>query len=186
MNPQLIELPSTINTERLFLRMPKPGDGKAVNDAIRASINELKPWLPFVQNTPAVEDTEQNIREAYINFLNRESLRFLIFHKQSQALIGSTSLHNIDWRIPKFEIGYWVDTRFSGSGYITEAIKGLSSFAFDELKARRLEIRCESTNHKSRLIPERIGYELEGILRNEDLSADGKRLTDTCIYSKVQ
>ena len=33
--------------------------------------------------------------------------------------------------------------------------------------------------------PEKLGFELEGILRNDDLSADGKKLTDTCIYAKV-
>lgn len=55
-----------------------------------------------------------------------------------------------------------------------------------DLRARRLEIRCESTNTKSRTIPEKLGYELEGILRNEDFSADGKKLTDTCVYAKIQ
>lgn len=69
---------------------------------------------------------------------------------------------------------------------MTEAIHELTHFAMVDLKARRLEIRCESTNTKSRTIPEKLGYELEGILRNEDFSADGKRLTDTCIYAKIQ
>ncbi|MDM5155385.1 GNAT family N-acetyltransferase [Bacillus sp. DX1.1] len=186
MNPLLIEIPSNLDTESLLLRMPKPGDGEKVNAAIQASINELQPWLPFAQIIPTVTDTEINLRSAHIQFLNRDSLRFLIFLKGSEEFIGTCSLHNIDWAKPQFEVGYWIDTRFSGNGYMTEAIHELTHFAMVDLKARRLEIRCESTNTKSRTIPEKLGYELEGILRNEDFSADGKRLTDTCIYAKIQ
>ncbi|PEC20151.1 GNAT family N-acetyltransferase [Bacillus cereus] len=135
---------------------------------------------------PTVTETEINIRSAHIKFLNRDSLRFLIFLKESEDFLGTCSLHNIDWVKSQFEIGYWIDTRFSGNGYMTEAIHLLTHFAMVSLKARRLEIRCESTNTKSRIIPAKLGYELEGILRNEDFSADGKKLTDTCIYAKIQ
>ncbi|MET3695804.1 acetyltransferase (GNAT) family protein [Bacillus oleivorans] len=68
---------------------------------------------------------------------------------------------------------------------MTEAIKELTNFGIQRLQLMRIEIRCESTNLKSRAIPEKLGFHLEGILRNEDLSADGKELTDTCIYSII-
>lgn len=126
-----------------------------------------------------------NIREAHIKFLKRESLRFLIFHRETKDFIGSSSLHNIVWEIPKCEIGYWIHTKFSGNGYMTEAIYELTKLAMKNLKCRRIEVRCESTNIKSRSIPKRLGFKLEGILRNEDLSADGKNLTDTCIFAKT-
>lgn len=186
MNPILLEIPSKLETERLILRMALSGDGRVVNEAIKASINELSPWLPFAQNIPTLEKTEINMREAHINFLKRESLRFLIFHRETQEFIGSSSLHNIEWEIPKCEIGYWINTKFSGNGYMTEAINELTNLAMKKLKSRRLEIRCESTNIKSRSIPEKLGFKLEGILSNEDLSVDGKHLTDTCIYAKTE
>ena len=44
-NPLLFDFPSEFYTERLLIRMPKPGDGKAVYDAIQASMKELKPWM---------------------------------------------------------------------------------------------------------------------------------------------
>lgn len=45
MNPLLFDFPSEFYTERLLIRMPKPGDGKVVYDAIQASMKELKPWM---------------------------------------------------------------------------------------------------------------------------------------------
>ncbi|MCP1124306.1 GNAT family N-acetyltransferase [Bacillus sp. 3103sda1] len=184
MNPILLDVPFQIETERLILRAPlQTGDGRIVNAAIKNSFNELKVWLPFAQNIPAVEETEINLREAHIKFLKRESFRFLIFHKDTNDFIGTASLQGIDWDIPKCEIGYWINTPFSGNGYMVEAVKGLTNFGLNQIQFKRIEIRCESTNFKSRSIPEKLGFELEGILKNEDLSADGKTLTNTCIYA---
>ena len=86
--------------------------------------------------------------------------------------------------VPKFEIGYWIDTRFAGRGYITESTQALTKFAFTELNAKRVEIRCDSLNLKSRSIPERLGYTLEGILKNNSISVESKELRDTCIFAK--
>lgn len=186
MNPMLIEFPEEFSTERLVIRMPKPGDGKVVYDAMMASMNELKQWLPFVQKEQTEQDVELNIRSAHISFLKREDLRLLVFLKETGEFIASSGLHRINWSVPKFEIGYWIDSRFSGKGYMTEAVKGISEFAFHELKARRVEIRCDVRNLKSRAIPERLGFTLEGILKNDALSVDGKELRDTCVYAKTK
>ena len=185
MNPLIMEIPVHLETERLVLRVPRPGDGSVVNHAIRDSINELKLWLPFAQTTPTIEETELNLREAYIRFLKRESIRYLIFHKESNEFIGVASYEGIDWDVPKTQIGYWIHTKYSGKGYMKEAVNKLTNLSFDLLKFNRIEIRCESTNVRSRSIPEKLGFELEGTLRNEDLSADGSKLTDTCIYGKI-
>ncbi|MEH7385881.1 GNAT family N-acetyltransferase [Bacillus sp. JJ1521] len=185
MNPMLKEFPEEFTTERLVIRMPKPGDGKAVHDAIKASINELKPWMPFAQNDQTEQDVELNIRSAHISFIKREDLRLLVFLKETGEFIASSGLHKIDWAVPKFEIGYWIDSRFSGKGYMTEAVKGIADFAFHELNARRVEIRCDEKNSKSRAIPQKLGFTLEAILKNDDLSPDSNELRNTCIYAKI-
>ncbi|MDQ0256869.1 RimJ/RimL family protein N-acetyltransferase [Evansella vedderi] len=186
MNPILLDFPHEFYSERLLIRLPQPGDGKLVHSAITESMKELKPWLPFAQKEQTVEEVEANIRDAHIKFLKREDLRFHIFHKETGEVIGCSGLHRIDWDVPKFEIGYWVNSRFSGRGYITEAVRRISDFAFDDLKARRVEIRCDATNTRSRAVAERLGYQLDAILKNEDVSVDGKELRDTCIFSKVK
>ncbi|WP_067726600.1 GNAT family N-acetyltransferase [Oceanobacillus damuensis] len=186
MNPFLLDFPFEFETERLLIRAPKPGDGKAANAAIKASLNELQPWMSFAQQAPSEEETEINIRQAYIRFLSREGLRFHVFLKETGDFIISTGLHRIDWDIRKFEIGYWADTRYTGKGYVTETVAGLTDFAFNELKANRIEIRCDAKNIKSRAVAERLDFELEGTLRQDSLSADQKELRDTCIYAKIR
>ena len=185
MNPIMFNIPTEFTTQRLLIRMPKPGDGKVVHAAINASLPELKPWMIFAQKEQTEQEVEANIREAYVNYLSRKDLRLLVFLKESGQFIASSGLHRIDWSIPQFEIGYWIDSRYSGKGYITEAVQGITDFALNELKARRIEIRCDANNVKSRAIPEKLGYTLEGILKNNGRSVDDEQLIDTCIFAKT-
>ena len=53
-----------------------------------------------------------------------------------------------------------------------ESVNALTELGLNQIKFKRIEIKCESTNIKSRSIPEKLGYELEGILKNDDLTAE--------------
>ncbi|WP_377888669.1 GNAT family N-acetyltransferase [Alkalihalobacillus sp. R86527] len=185
MKPILFDIPHEIHTDRLYIRCPLPGDGPAVHKSIQVSRRDLKLWMPFAKNEQSVEEVEGNIREAHAAFLKREDLRLHIFHKGTGDFIGSSGLHRINWDVRKFEIGYWIDSRYSGFGYITEAVRGITDYACRELYAKRVEIRCDSKNAKSKRVIERLGFRLEGILRNEDVSIDGNELRDTCVYAKI-
>lgn len=184
-NPILIDFPHEFYTERLLIRMPLPGDGKVVFEAIQASREELKKWLPFAQKDQLLEDVEANIREAHINFLKRTDLRLLIFHRETGEFIGSSGLHEIDWKVPKFEIGYWINSRETGKGFMTEAVQRITEFAFTDLGAKRVEIQCDTKNVLSRAIPEQLGFTLEGIHYNDSFEVGGDQLRDTCVYAKV-
>lgn len=186
MNPLLLDIPLRFETERLILRVPRQSvDSSIVNQAIKDSMNQLKTWLPFAQTTPTVEETEINLREAYIKFLKRDGFRYLIFNNSSKDFIGVVSFEDVNWDVPKCQIGYWINTKHSGNGYMLEAVKSVTEIGFNLMKFRRIEIRCESTNLKSRSIPEKLGFRLEGTLKDDDLSADGSSLTDTCVYAKL-
>ncbi|NBJ71224.1 MULTISPECIES: GNAT family N-acetyltransferase [Clostridia] len=184
--PVLKEFPHEIHTKRLLIRLPLPGDGKAVHEAIQFSQSELKQWLSFAQREQTLEETEANVREAQIQFLQREDLRFQIFDKHTKAFLGCTGLHRIDWKVPKFEIGYWVDTRQQGKGIISEAVEALTKFGFKDLGANRVEIRCDEENYRSRAIPEKLGFKLEGVHYHDSKSANGISLRNTCVYAKLK
>lgn len=66
-----------------------------------------------------------------------------------------------------------------------EAVRALTRFALNDLSCKRVEIRCDVRNTASRKVPERLGFELEGILRNDHLDENGFDGRDTCVYSLV-
>ncbi|HTG68621.1 MAG TPA: GNAT family N-acetyltransferase [Candidatus Udaeobacter sp.] len=184
-NPLLLSIPESFESNRLLIRAPLWGDGIKLNEAVIASRDELKPWMPWAQTIPTVEESEVVVRRARLKYLERTDLMLLLISKETGQLIGSSGLHRIDWQSRKFEIGYWVRSAFSGKGYITEAAEAITNFAVQELKANRVEIRCDSRNTRSARVAERLGYTLEGILRNEKCAVDGS-LRDTMVFSKVR
>ena len=181
--PVPVAIPEVIRSERLTLRAPHPDYAQEMNAAIAESIEDLRPWMDWAQRVPTVAESreqQQRSREAY---LAREDLQLILFC--GERIVGGSGLHRIDWTIPKFESGYWVRSSEQRRGYITEAVAAIADFAFETLSARRLEIRTNTRNARSRAVPERLGFALEGILRNDALHTDGS-LRDTAVYAKIR
>ena len=124
--------------------------------------------------------------QAVADFITRKDLRYHIYLKETGEFIGSSGFHSSDWAIPKFEISYWLATEREGNGFMTEADTRIAQFAFEELGARRVEIRCDEENVKSQSVAERAGFTLEGVLKNNSLSLRDKDLRNTCIYAKIR
>ncbi len=178
-------VPEQFETERLIIRAPQPGDGKAINDAVRESLEELRPWMRWAQAVPSIAEQETYAREAALRFRNREDLPLWFYRKSDGLYLGGSGLHNIDWEVPRFEIGYWIRTSAVGQGYVTEAVNGITAMAFDKLKAVRIEIRCDARNQRSAAVALRAGYTLEARLHNESRAPDGE-LRDTLIFVKFR
>jgi RimJ/RimL family protein N-acetyltransferase len=183
-HPLLLDLPDAVETERLLLRCPMPGDGAAVNIGIHETWETLRAWMPWARELPTPEASELRQRQCRVDFLARVSFDFNIFLRESGDFVGKIGLVRIDWETPKAEIGYWVCSRYQGNGYITEAAGALTTWGFDFLRLARLEIRCDPRNQRSVAVAERLGYVIEGHLRQD--TRDGKGiLRDTLIYARL-
>ena len=124
LNPVLLDFPESFHTERLTIRSPQWGDGAEVNAAIRESVEQLRPWLPFAENIPSLEESEVNVRNARLRFMERSDLMLHLRDRATDEFVGSSGLHRMDWKARSFEIGYWVRTTRSGEGLVTEAVRG--------------------------------------------------------------
>lgn len=181
-----IKIEPTIQTNRLHIKSPQIEHSKQVLESISYSLNELKPWLHFAQVEPTLTDVETGIIKAENAFSLYSELRFHLFEKETSRFIGTIDFYDIDWEVKKMTIRFWLDARFEGKGLMTEAVEKLTEESFDKWGIQRLQMRCESENIRSRAVAERLDFELEGILRQESLSADRTTLTDTCIYAKIK
>jgi len=189
MDPLLIDVPERIETERLVLRGPRRGDGALVNDAVRDSLAELTPWMPWAGTMPSVDESEIHCRRQQARFILREDFALLIFLRRPDGsegeLVGGTGLHRIDWPLRRFEIGYWRKTGCEGNGYLTEAVRAVARLAFDVLGARRVEIRMDDNNAASWRLAERAGFTLEAILRFDAATPQGEPRS-TRVYARVR
>lgn len=169
----LIELPDRLMGPRVVVRPYDETDALALWEAIEESRAHLAPWMPWVAAYHTPNDALAFVRQFRAKWLTRDDLIVGIFDRVGERFLGGSGLHRIDWRIRRFEIGYWLRGPAEGHGYVTETVQLLTSMAFDVLAANRVEIRTDVRNARSRAVPERLGFQLEGCLRKSLPDADG-------------
>lgn len=176
------KFPPAVETERLILRAPSVFEAPMVNAAIGESFIELHRWMKWADKKETLEETIAHVLKAAERFQAGEDFPVWGFLKNSNEFVVGCGLHQIDWEVPKFEIGYWCRTSYQRQGYVTEAVKALTRIGFEQLGANRIEIRCDSRNIRSYRIAERTGFQLEAKLKNEQRAPDGI-LRTTLIYA---
>jgi RimJ/RimL family protein N-acetyltransferase len=173
-HPTLILLPDELSSPRLVLRPYRSTDADQIFAAVDESRAHLRPWMAWVDSHTTVDDSRDWCTRCAANWLLRAELTAGIFAAASGRYIGCVSLHDPDWDLHAFRIGYWLRASDIGQGYATEAVCMLVDLAFGSLAARRLELRCDARNERSRRVAERVGFVLEGLLRNAFLDPDGQ------------
>jgi RimJ/RimL family protein N-acetyltransferase len=186
MNPAMLDFPDCFETERLVIRAARPEDAPAVHQSIVESWDRLRVWMPWASGDQpqSLEKTAEVMRRFASRWTSREDLAMLVLLKDGSHIAGS-GLHRINWAVPKFEIGYWLRTGYERQGYMTEAVAGITNFAFVHLGAKRVEIRCDALNERSAAIPRRLGFEQEACLRNDDRDHYSGELRDTLIFARL-
>ncbi len=181
--PSQIPLFDELRGERVVVRPHRQDDFDELWEAIQDSRDELRPWLPFA------DQSEDHLRDwlAHIvaKWYTRDMLGMGIVARDSDRLVGNIGLMIKRWDIGSFEIGYWLRTSAVGHGYMTEAVRLVTDFAFDHLNANRVMIRCDAENARSAAVPTRLGFTLEGRLRRDSAAPDGA-IRDTLVYSMIR
>lgn len=187
-SPVLRDLPQHFETERLFIRCAQPGDGATMHASVLRSLPALRAFpgsAPWALGESSAEAWEEFCREAQAGYLLRTRLPMLLFLKDSGAHVGYCSVFSLVWTVPKGEIGYWGNSDFARRGLMTEAVKGITDFAFEHLGLRRIEAFSDDENEASWRVCERAGYVHEGTLRNERAAPDGT-LRNTRLYAAIR
>ncbi len=180
----MVDVPKDIETPRLTLRCSRPSDAPEVLAAITDSFEELHRWMRWADELPTLHEVEAHSRRLHIRFHQRDALPYRAYLKGTDTMVATCDLHHIDWNVPKFEIGYWVRTKFAGQGYMRECVKAVTKLAFS-LGAKRVEIRSSSDNVRSCRVAEACGFELEGTLRHDNRWPNGD-LKDMRVYSRIE
>jgi len=142
----------------------------------------LSEWLPWVDATITMDDTLSFIRSSLEQFAENHGFAAGIW--KQDHYIGGIGTQKIDWLHRKVEIGYWIGQNFQGHGIVTEACRAVVHHAFCEWDLNRVEIRCAAGNVKSSAIAERLGFTLDGTLREGHLLH--RRFHDLLIFGMLK
>ncbi|WP_027630927.1 GNAT family N-acetyltransferase [Ruminiclostridium cellobioparum] len=126
----------------------------------------LREWLPWVGATTSVDAIKDFIRSSRKQLADNNGFQAGIYYKGEIA--GSIGLHGIDWSNKKTTIGYWLAEEYQGKGIMTESCRAIINHVIKDLGLNRVEIRAAEFNKKSRAVPERLGFTLEGSVRQAE------------------
>lgn len=120
-----------------------------------------------------VFDAFRNLEQAYqmIEFLLQciergEGARWTISLRDSGRVIGTCGFHNVKEEHRRAEIGYEIAREQWGKGLMSEALRELLRFCFEQKNFHRLEALVTEGNERSLALLRRAGFQEEGVLRD--------------------
>ena len=150
--------------EKLELRTLVSGNADEIFEVVDKNRDYLREWLPWVDDVKSPYNTRESIERWRRELKERTKFTFGVFFGGNH--IGHMGLHNVDWNNESAMIGYWLAPQWQGKGIMTDCVRALVNFGFDELNLNSIHIACAHANKKSRAVPERLGFAQEGILQD--------------------
>ncbi|MFO7281680.1 MAG: GNAT family protein [Thermoanaerobacterales bacterium] len=165
-----------LTSRRLTLRPLVPTDFPAWQEVRRHNEAWLTPWEPA--RKPNMPDVVESAEAFAMRCTARERERqlgtgygFGIFIREPGGLrrtrerfcgeINLSSVHRGPFQ--SAYVGYWIDQRHAGKGYMPEALVLLAKFAFEDIHLHRIQVSIIPRNHRSRRVVEKLGLRNEGV-----------------------
>ena len=169
-----------IETERLLLKQITNDD---VNEVFELRSNpETMKYIPrpLVKTT---EDALEHIAMIEEKILSNTGINWGITLKGSSKLLGIIGYYRMQPENYRAEIGYMLLPQFHGQGIITEAVKRLITYGFNDLKLHSIEAVIDPENRASEKVLQKCGFAKEAHLRECEFF-EGKFI-DKVIYSLI-
>ncbi len=167
-------------TDDAYLRLYEEVDVDELQATIEANRDHLSAWLPWAAAQER-EGTLAFIRASRRQLADNDGLQTAIV--EHGAIVGGIGVHGIDWGNGSTTIGYWLARDAQGRGLATLAAAAYVEQALGPWGLHRVEIRAAVDNHRSRAIPQRLGFREEGIKRGAERVGD--RWLDHVVYAKL-
>ncbi len=189
MQPNLprLDLATRIETDRLYLRPYRPGDGPwyyAVSVRNRAHLMRYESGN-IIMTIRSEQDAEAVVQDLAAAWTEANCFFLGAFDIKTDEFVAQIYIGPVNWDLPEFQIGYFVDKDHEGQGCVTKAVKGALGFIFDRLGAHRVRLECDDTNVKSYRVAERCGMIREGHIRENKRNPDGT-LSGTLHYGLLR
>jgi ribosomal-protein-serine acetyltransferase len=161
------------------LRILEERHAEEIYAAVDRNRARLRQWMPWLDASRGPDDVKTFIRDSLHQFANNDGFHAGIFVDGKFA--GTIGFHGVNWLNRRTTLGYWIDEAFEGRGLMTAAVRTLTDHAIHAWKLNRVEIQAAVGNARSRAIPERLGFTLEGTLRQSGWLYD--HFVDLVVYS---
>jgi ribosomal-protein-serine acetyltransferase len=169
-----------VQIDGLTLRRVKVRDAHRWAEHVRADLAHLGEHLPW----PAATTATTRAAEFISRYAHGEDGRVLLVGGfDGDRMAGGTVLMSYEPWLATLELGCWVISEYEGRGLVRRMCVHTLRYARAELNVHRVEWRCAIGNARSRALAERLGFSLEGTLR-EAAAHQGAR-QDLYLFSLI-
>jgi RimJ/RimL family protein N-acetyltransferase len=141
-------------------------------------------WKLWYTAVPSPEGMAAEI-DRRLSLLAKDSMLPFTVLDADGRVAGMTTYMNVDGANRRVEIGStWYARRVQRTPLNTECKLMLLTHAFETLDCIAVEFRTHRLNAQSRRAIERLGAQLDGMLRSHQISPNGS-LRDTAVYSII-
>ncbi len=137
-----------------------------------------------VSRTRTFEDTESFLKEIIQKRYAKLYYAFVIEDNENKEIVGFIDVKNIDWNIPKAELGCYTDERYAGKGITTKAFSLFVDYCFNHFGFAKLFLRTHESNLAAQKLAEKSGFQIEGKIRKDYKTTKGE-VVDLIYYGKI-
>lgn len=175
-----------ITTKNLLIKPYKLEDSECFFKSVIDNREYLYDYFSnMIKVNDSLESTKKYLEQKEIDWKENKSYACGIFSKENNEFIGHISVREIDWRIPKGELAYFILKQYNGNGYTVEALTAFKNWCFANKKFNRLFMKIAEENVASIKVAERSGFVYEGLLK-KDYRKREEDLTDMKIYGYTE
>ena len=154
---------SIVVDDHIMLRAYEVAEAQELFDAVNRSRKHLNPWLDWVSKTTKPEHSLQFIQQSMDELHAQKALALGIFY--DDKIIGGIGMHDWDHEVQMAQIGYWLAQEHEGKGIISRSMQQFVAFLFDKTGLNKIEIRFVQANKRSAKVAARMGFKIEGVIR---------------------
>jgi len=165
----------------ITLRPFRPSDAVTLYQAVRESLPELLPWMPWAYADYSVKDSKKWIESCARTWAKGKEYNFAIIDPKDGSILGGCGLNQVRRRARFANLGYWVRSRYTKKGIATAAALLVAHFGFDELGLTRIEIGAATGNNASLRVAEKVGATRQGIQKRKITFRD--KVYDRVVFS---
>ena len=154
-----------LTSDELILQRYKKEDAGDLLSAIKYSYDEISLWLNWLTSSYDLKAAQEFITIQLNNWSDDIEYTFVIRNLKGDFL-GTIALHQYDKQNDVASIGYWMNSKYCGKGYCTQAVKLLVKNAFKQLNLIRIEIIVATENIASQRVAIKSGAQFEAVLKN--------------------
>lgn len=167
-----------LRTDRLILRALNADDAEAIYHYL--SDEDVIRYLEG--NTDSIQEAQGYVSWCNETYQKGTDIRWGIALKDN-TLIGDCGLGHINEPKCPTELGFMLDKRYWGCGYMTEALDAILRYGFNTLKLHRIQAWTHLDNAASARVLQKNRFVYEGLLREYVYIWHKDEYTDVAMYS---